>query len=80
MSLALLPAPPPDLLAQFRTPTPAGEPGGGGHFTHRGFEAGRGDRSLSHWSLPATVQTASCWFPGSGHHTTLLPAERRALC
>lgn len=33
-SLALLPAPPlPDLLAQFRTPTPAGGPGG--------FEAGR---------------------------------------
>ena len=41
MSLALLPAPPPDLLAQFRTPTPAGGSGGGGHFTHRGFEAGR---------------------------------------
>lgn len=41
-SLALLPAPPlPDLLAQFRTPTPAGGPGGGGHFTHQGFEAGR---------------------------------------
>ena len=39
-----------------------------------------GDQSLSYWSLPATIQTASCRFPGSGHHTTPLPAERRALC
>lgn len=65
-SLALLPAPP--LLTCWRSsghPAPAGGPGGGGHFTHQVFEAGRRGPEL-------VLLEAACQ-----HQDRLLPAPSR---